>query len=162
MYQSAEQEKNLYEPITREVTPAEVNRIFQESWSHNSRLVSVTGDARLGEDGNAAIASVYKSSSAQPVAASTSESSHVFPYIEPFIATDSPQKSYMQDIEVERLVFSNGLVVNLKRTLFEENRIRIRADFGGGKLDEQKPGTALLVEGVINGSGSGKLPQISR
>jgi zinc protease len=159
VYQSAEQEKNLYEPMTREVTPAEVNRIFQESWSHNSRLVSVTGDARLGEDGNAAIASVYKSSSAQPVAASTSESSHIFPYIDPFITKNSPQKSSMQDIEVERLVFSNGLVVNLKRTLFEENRIRIRADFGAGKLDEQKPGTALLVEGIINGSGSGKLPR---
>ncbi len=160
VYQSAEQEKALYGPLTTGITVAELNQEFRESWSHNSRLISVTGDVTLGEDGTEEIASVYSNATRQPAEALISGSMQKFPYLYPPPPVDpAPQTSYLQDIDVERLVFSNGLRVNLKKTQFEDNRIRIRADFGTGKQNETVAGMAMFTEGIINGSGSGKLAQ---
>ncbi len=160
VYQSAEQEKALYGPLTKEITVGEVNGVFREKWSHNYRLISVTGDVRLEKGGTAEIASIYRKATQQSVPASTTDNTHLFPYLQPSPPLGpAPQISSFKDIDVERLTFSNGLIVNLKKTQFERNRIRVSADFGSGKQNERIPGMAMLVEAVINGSGSGKLPQ---
>lgn len=159
VYQSAEQEKRLYEPITKEITTAEVNDYFSDLWSHNSRLISVTGNVRLGENGRAEIASVYQSSTQKPVVATIENNLHTFPYLQlPEQSGISPEKQYFADVDIEKFIFPNGLIVNLKRTKFEKNRIWIRADFGNGKQNEQIPGMAMLTEDVVNKSGSGKFP----
>ncbi len=159
VYQSAVQEKALYEPLTKEVSADEVNEHFRKSWEQNSKLISVAGDVRLGANGEAEIASVYHTASRQPVAATGNDSSHNFPYLQPVQGNDNPQKQYFKEIGVERLIFPNGLIVNLKKTHFEDNRIRVRANFGAGKQNEQLPGEAMLAEDVINESGSGKLTE---
>jgi zinc protease len=159
VYQSAEQEKRLYGPITKEITAAEVNDYFSDLWSHNSRLISVTGNVQLGENGRAEIASVYRSSTQKPVVATVDNILHTFPYLQlPAQSNISPEKQYLEDVDIEKLVFPNGLMVNLKKTKFEKNRIWIRADFGNGKQKEQIPGMAMLTEDVVNKSGSGKFP----
>ena len=159
VYQSAEQEKDLYGPLTRDVTLTEVNVAFRETWGHNSRLVSVTGNVALGEDGTEMITSIYQDSMKEPVAALMSDHKKVFPYLHPSLPTGSPQTIDFKDIDAERLIFPNGLIVNLKKTKFEENRIRVRAGFGSGKMDERLPGLSMLLEDIVNRSGSGKLPQ---
>jgi zinc protease len=160
VYQSAEQEKSLYEPLTNAITSTEVNKEIQEKWRDNSTLVSVTGDVRLGSDGAAGIASIYRDSTREPVMATLNDSVHTFPYLQPSSQDNATlRKSSLEDIGVEKLVFSNGLIVNLKKTQFEENRIRVRANFGAGKQNEHIPGMAMLAEDIINESGSGKLPQ---
>ncbi len=159
VYQSAEQEKALYGPLIKEITLAEVNQAFRERWSHESRLISVTGDVSLGENGIKDISSVYLKSTRQPVEASLSDKRAKFPYLHPSGPAASPQIVTLQDINVERLVFPNGLRVNLKKTQFEENRIRIRADFGAGEQNESAPGVAMLAEAVVNQSGTGQLSQ---
>jgi zinc protease len=160
VYQSAPQEKELYGPLVKAVSLAEVNSDFRERWQHDSRLISVTGDVRLGENGAGEIASIYQSSTREPVVVSVGDGPYTFPYLPPPSPADPvPQKNYLKDIGVERLVFANGLVINLKKTTFEENKIRVRANFGAGKQHEAISGMAMLAEGVINESGSGKLPQ---
>ncbi len=159
VYQSAVQEKSLYGPLTKEISAEEVNKQFRERWNHNSRLISVTGDVRLGKNGAAEIASVYQSSSQQPVAATVNDSVHKFPYLQPAQGNPHPKNRWYKDIGVERLTFANGLIVNLKKTHFEDNRIRVRANFGAGKQNEKIPGEALLAEDVINESGSGQLTE---
>lgn len=160
VYQSAAQEKALYGPLTEEVSGAEVNREFSRRWGHTSRLVSVTGDVRLGINGKKDIASIYQQATTAPVAALAGDKAVVFPYLKTSGAVDrSPRITNFQDIDAEQLVFANGLRVNLKKTQFEENKIRVRADFGAGKESAHAPGMVVLAEGVINESGSGRLPQ---
>ncbi len=159
VYQSAQQENVLYGPLTRKITPAEVTAAFQDRWSHQSRLISVTGDVVLGESGVAEIASLYRKSTKEPVVESISENPTIFPYLPPLPASGSPETSHFKDIDAERLLFPGGLVVNLKKTPFEENRIRVRAVFGSGKKNEHSPGLSMFLEDVINDSGSGKMSQ---
>jgi zinc protease len=160
VYQSATQEKELYGPLVKAVSLADVQEDFRKRWSHDSRLVSVTGDVQLGEKGTAEIAAIYQSSTEAAVGASVGGSAHVFPYLQPPVAANTPpQQTAFKDIDVEKLVFANGLIVNLKKTQFEKSTIRVRADFGAGKQQENMPGMAMLAEDVINESGTGRLPQ---
>ena len=159
VYQSAAQEKAFYGPLIEKVTSAEVNAAFQEKWNHDRRLISVTGDAALGKTAQEKISLLYRQSTQEPVVATIGENKKVFPYLPPAAPGAPPEISNFKDIGVERLIFPGGLVVNLKKTLFEENRILVRAAFGSGRRSEKMPGMAMLLEDVVNGSGSGKLLQ---
>ncbi len=159
VYQSAEQEKAFYGPLFKKITLAEVNAAFQDKWSHDRKLISVTGDAVLGETATEKIVALYRQSAQEPVVATISENKKIFPYLQPPPPGAPPQTSQFKDIAVERLVFPNGLVINLKKTAFEENKILVRAAFGSGRKSEQTPGMAMLLDDIVNGSGSGKLMQ---
>lgn len=159
VYQSAEQEKALYGPMLAEITTAEVNREFQAVWLHDRRLVSVTGDAQLGEDA-AAIASLYRRALLEGVAGPPAGEMETFPYLPlPTAPEQAAERSYHKDIDTEKVVFSNGLIVNLKRTEYQENSVQVIANFGTGEQSEPAPGMAMVAEDIINRSGSGQLPQ---
>ncbi len=159
VYQSAAQEKAFYGPLIGKVTPAEVSVAFKEKWSHDRRLISVTGDASLGKTATEKITLLYRQSMQEPVVATIGENKKIFPYLQPAAPGAPPLISHYKDIGVERLNFSDGLVVNLKKTTFEENKILVRVAFGSGRKSEETPGMAMLLEDVVNGSGSGKLKQ---
>lgn len=159
VYQSAAQEKAFYKPLIEKVTSTEVNKAFYEKWRHNRRLISVTGDAALGKTATDQIAAIYRQSAKESVAAPITEDKNIFPYLQPAAPGGPPQVSHFEDIAMERLIFPDGLIVNLKKTPFEENRILVRAAFGSGKKSAETPGMGMLLEDVVNGSGSGKLLQ---
>ena len=160
VYQSAEQEKIMYGPIVEGVTTAQVNERFRAVWNHDSRLVSVTGDAQLGDDGPRIIADHYRRAMQEQVPDPLSVQKDLFPYLSASPLSDRvPQRIYFKGIDVERLVFANGLIVNLKKTDYTKNSVQMTASFGAGKQSEAAPGMALLAEDTINISGSGKLPQ---
>ncbi len=160
VYQSAEQEKILYGPIVEGVTTDQVNEKFRAVWNHDSRLVSVTGDAQLGDNGQQTIADHYRRAVQEQVAGPQAGQKDLFPYLPVSPSFNSlPQRIYSKEIDVERLVFANGLIVNLKKTDYKKNSVQVMASFGAGKQSEAAPGMALLAEDTINISGSGKLPQ---
>lgn len=160
VYQSADQEKSLYSPIVEGITTDQVNQEFRKIWGHDSRLVSVTGDAELGENGQKVIADLYQRSVQESVPSPLGGQNNAFPYLPLSPPLDSmPQHVSFKEIDVERLIFANGLVVNLKKTDFQKNSVQLLASFGAGKQSETAPGMAMLAEDTINISGSGKLPQ---
>ncbi len=160
VYMGPEQERNLYGSIIEKLTIEDVNRELRAIWAHDSRLVSVSGDVDLGENANAIILKKYSQSKTEDVRAPESKVAVDFPYLA--ISNGKkvlPQSTKYPEIEVEKLVFENGLVVNLKKTDFVENSFQLAVSFGNGKLSEPDPGMAFLAQAVVNGSGSGKLPQ---
>ncbi len=160
VYQSAEQERALYGKLLAEIATAEVNREFQAVWQHDRRLVSVTGDVQLGEDGAAAVASFYRQAVSEGVAGPPPGEKETFPYLPLSTGSEqAPERSYHEDVDVEKLVFANGLIVNLKRTEYQENSVQVIANFGTGEQSEPAPGMAMVAEDIINRSGSGQLPQ---
>jgi zinc protease len=158
VYQSAEQEKALYGPLLEQIHTAEVNRAFREVWNQDGRLVSVTGDVQLGDDGAAAIARYYQQSELEGVVGPTRGEKETFPYLTiPPPPAQAPERKYYKDIDVEKVVFANGLIVNLKKTDYQENSVQVIANFGAGEQSEPAPGMAMVVEHIINSSGSGQL-----
>jgi zinc protease len=92
------------------------------------------------------------------VSAWKQEKKAIFPYL-PLPKKSGKVANHIsyKDIEAERYVLENGLVLNLKKTDFEPNEVKVTASLGHGKLVETKPGLALLAEMLIPESGVGKL-----
>ncbi len=157
VYQSPEQEMALYGPIVDMIQREEVNKEFQKVWRHEARLVSVVGDTRL-PNGEKIVGEVYRQSQEKVVAELSLGGTQEFPYLTPPEAPrQEPERLLFTDIGVERLFFPKGLIVNLKKTDFQENRVQVVAHFGNGDQSEPHPGMALLAEDIVNSSGTGRL-----
>jgi len=158
VYQSAEQQQQLYTQLLREISLADVTKEFQEIWEHDSRLISLTGDVSLGEEPENIMLTVFESALHQPVAAFSTNPTDSFPYLPfPEPVQDPIKYEHFPELGVEKFVFENGLILNLKKTDFTENKFQLTASYGRGELGEPVAGMAMLAEDVINRSGSGKL-----
>ncbi len=64
----------------------------------------------------------------------------------------------MKDLEITQVVFENGVRVNLKKTDFEKNSVRLMVSFGGGKLTApaDKPGLIPYAQSVFRGRRPGE------
>ncbi|MFT5728547.1 MAG: zinc protease [Desulforhopalus sp.] len=158
VYMSPMQERALYGPMLDEITIEDINKGFNKIWENTSRLISVTGDTSLDEGGKAEIKHLYDSLSKINYEPKNDEKEIVFPYLElPAGAAEILTKQVYPALGVSRYVYGNGLIVNLKRTDFEENKIRISANFGRGEQDEDVQGMAMIADDVINLSGTKRL-----
>lgn len=159
VYQSAEEEKEIYGALLKEVSVGDVNEDFRRRWSFPGQLISVTGDVQLPNNGENLIAATYKDSQKEPLEPSGIAEHATFPYLHfPYQKTQTTVK-FLINSDIHRVIFQNGLIVNLRETSFEKNILRLRAEFGKGKQSQPSAGMALLAEEVIERSGSGKLPQ---
>ncbi len=158
--QSPEQEKELIEPILQTMSVADVEGAFREIWSRESRLVKVNGKSAMA-DGEplAIIESIYNDALSKKVGKYQVAEAITFPYLN--ITGESAEAIVAQesfaDIDSERIVFANGVVLNYKKTDFQENEVQIAVDFGLGTSGAPMPGLSLLADAVISQSGTGQL-----
>jgi zinc protease len=159
---SPAQELALFSPALEKMTLAEANKTFVGLW-HQRRLVSVMGTADLKgkENGVAPEAVILKTlDTAEKVAVKPwiQEKEAVFPYLPvPEHKAEVAQHIVYKEIEADRHVFNNGLILNLKQTDFEPNELRVTVALGDGVLSEPQPGLALLAEMLLPESGVGGL-----
>ena len=154
--QSAKQERDLFAPLVKHVSLADIHQEFRRIWDHDSRLVSVTGDVRL-EKGDKDIQAVFHNSLKQKVTAFRDNKKGEFPYLKPPKSITSPRQVFnSRELGVEVIRFDNGTVLNMKKTDFRKNEIQMTVSFGAGELEEPQPGMSMVAEDVINESGTGK------
>jgi len=158
VYQSAEQEQELYTQLLGEINAEDVAREFKKIWGQNNRLISVTGDVQLGKTAKNTIRTVFESSLIGSVAAYYKKDTERFPYLLPPESIQNPIRiELFPEIGVEKIVFENGLILNLKKTDFADNKFQLAVNYGYGELAEPVPGMSMLAEDVINRSGSSNL-----
>jgi zinc protease len=160
---SPEQEMALYGPVLEQLTLAEANEVFRSLW-HERRLVKVAGTADLqGKDGQKPeelVLAALKTAEAAELKPWQQEAKVVFPYLpEPSTAAKIAQHVAYEKISTDRYVFSNGLILNLKKTDFEPNELQVALVFGKGELSQPKPGVAQLAQMLVPESGVGGLNQ---
>lgn len=160
--QSPQQEKEFLDPVLKNMTLTDVEKKFREIWSHPSRLVKINGNALISEkDPLKPIRATYAKAGEKKLLPYKGESLQAFPYLHLENKHPVISKEQFADIQAKRFVFGNGVVLNLKTTSFQENEVRISADFGLGKSSEPKPGLAMLSESVLGQSGTATLSKNS-
>lgn len=158
VFMSPEQQRDLYRPMLAALTLAEVNASLAATWAGDSRLIALTGNTRLEEaTASETIRTAYDQAAGEAVDAAAGLSAATFPYLPEPAAGRTEAVIPFAEIGAERLVFANGVTVNLKKTDFDKNEVLAEVHIGSGKLSEPRPGLALLASGVVNGSGSGAL-----
>ncbi len=157
---SPQQEKKVFSPVLAAMKAEDLHTAFQRIWRHEARLIMVSGNATLaGKDPRLQIKDVYDAAAARKVIPPQAGTDLLFPYLHLAADKRPAREQALPEVQAERIVFANGLVVNLKQTKFQENEVQVSVDFGHGRLGEPHPGLAMLAEQVVNDSGTGKLTQ---
>ena len=163
VFRSPEQERLFFVPMIKSLTLREVHKAFKKTWQADHRLTLVTGNAVLGDDKTKPEKTLWiaLNESKNVKISKPSETKEVsFPYLpEPKEKGEIWSQKTIPDLGILEVTFKNGVRLNLKKTDFAANEIRLKAIFGPGKSaePENKPGLALFSEAVINESGLGRL-----
>jgi len=161
--QSPSQEKELFAPVINLATLKDVHESFKKKWEPEHRLVLVTGNARISsakDDPKDIIQSSFNKSRNVKVLPPIEKKSVIFPYLpEPKEKGRIIAKTKIDDLEIIQIEFKNGIHLNLKKTNFKADEVRVLLSFGSGRSAEpsDKAGLAALSEAVINESGLGSL-----
>jgi zinc protease len=161
VFQSPSQEKEIFGPVLTNLSLTEVQEMLVSVWSHQNRLIEVSGNTKIVSDNpETLIKETYMQSSNEPVQAKSASAVMDFPYLKLKETEGKPvAEIQLKGVDAERLVFANEVVLNLKKTDFKKNTIEVRVDFGHGKRGEPVPGLSMLAQAVVNGSGSGSMTE---
>jgi len=127
---------------------------LRKAWGSADRFIYVTGNLVL-EEPEDAIKRAYAASLAGAVERPGEVEAEAFAYTGFGPAGEIASRETLDDLDITRIVFSNGVRLNLKATDFEKNSIRVRARFGGGLLSApvDRPGLPLLAGAVFTNGG---------
>jgi len=162
VFRSPLQEKEFYSSILKSIDTKTLHNSFLDSWKASHRLVIITGNAIIKGDvpPEELIKAAYTESSQKEVYRPFETKPVFFPYIpDPVGKGIIKERKEFPDLGIVQIDFENRVRLNLKKTDFEANEIRVNLSFGHGRSGESYDleGIAELSEAVINESGLGGL-----
>jgi len=158
VYTSPAQDLSLYRPLLATVTAEECAQALRYSFSLPGRYVMVQGNAVLAGDAPATIAQAYQAAHAVALRPPLSLAAGRFAYTDFGPPGRIVARRQIADLDITEVEFANGVRVNLKRTPFEANQIRIRLRAGTGRLQEPptEPGLSFFSDLTFASGGLGR------
>jgi len=156
-------EKDLMVPFVASLTIDDINRAFRETWAQHHRLIQVTGNADLSQEGiepASVILQSYRESIQKSISPLTEKQNIHFPYLpEPVGMGRIIKKTIHDDLNIVQIDFENGFRLNLKKTDYKDDEILATLSFGKGRFSEppELAGLTELAMAVLNESGLGSL-----
>jgi zinc protease len=135
-----------------ELTVENVEAAFRAIWAAAPPQIYIAVNEPL-EEGEAAVREAWEDSAATPVDALDDSGASEFAYTDFGPAGEVVSAEHVEDLDFHQIVFANGVRLNVKQTDFEDNIIRIRAEFGAGDLTPQPTPAAGTILGAVFGGG---------
>ncbi|MEQ8404184.1 MAG: insulinase family protein [Oceanicaulis sp.] len=141
-----------FEARRDEITVDAVEAAFAERWSAAPAQLFLATNVEL-DNGAQAVRDVWETSKETPVEPVEDTGPLAFAYTEFGAPGAVAEQGVIEDLDVHTYVFENGVRLNVKQTDFEDNTIRMRADFGAGHLTPapNNGDTALLTSVFMQG-----------
>lgn len=148
----------LLKPALGQITPADCLAALRDAYAAKGRYLMVSGNVKIPGDAAAAITAAYEKSRAVTVAAPEAETEAKWAYTEFGAPGQIRKREHVDDLDLTLITFANGVRLNLKRTDFEANRIRLLARVGHGALSQPRSprGIANLASGTFVAGGLGR------
>lgn len=160
VWTSPESDLALVAPALAKITVADCAAGLREAWLPGHRLLIVTGNAKVAEESTAtaAITAAYEKSRSVAVSAPAETATAKWAYTNFGPPGKVAKREHVSDLDVTLITFENGVRLNLKRTDFEANQIRLNARIGSGQLAEPKhqPGLAAYAGRTFVEGGLGR------
>ncbi len=149
---------SLFGPALDHVTVDQCLEALREAWKPSGRLVQVTGNAKIPGTADETIRKAYDEAHAVPVSAPTKINDAKWGYTQFGQPGQVTKREHVDDLDVTLATFANGVRLNLKKTDFEANRIRVNVRVGNGLLTEprDKPGLGSYTTQTFVDGGLGK------
>jgi len=144
-------------PVLAALTAEQCAETFRAAWSQGGRRLFMSGSLDI-PDADAALAAAYQKSAATPVAAPGAQGAEAFAYASTGTPGQVVERVEHPELGITQLRFANNVRVNLKRTDFEADKVRVLVQFGGGSLDipAQQPALGLVAGAVFTEGGLGR------
>ena len=148
----------MYGPALAKVTPGDCAAALQAAWRAPGRYVLVAGNAVIGGDANASIASAYTNSLGVVVTPAGARAVADWAYADFGPPGAVASRRHVDDLDFTEITFANGVRLNLKKTEFESDSIRVAARLGPGQLTEPastEPGLSTFTGLTFTAGGLG-------
>ncbi|MEP4052313.1 MAG: insulinase family protein [Litorimonas sp.] len=143
-----------------EITLDAVTRAFREGWAGLDAAPQLYMQNSITlEDGEAKLEAAYAASRAVPVQAREEEATLKFAYDDFGPAGKVVDRSRIEDLDATLVVFENNVRLNMKKTDFEDNVVRLSARVGAGTLSaptDVAPGFETYASNMLALSGLGQ------
>jgi zinc protease len=148
----------LFMPALEKVTLENCAAALRAAFGLPGRYVMVSGNAKIPGDAVAAITAAYQSSAAVAVSPPAAQSDEKFAYTDFGAPGQIATQKHIDDLDLTLVTFANGVRVNLKKTAFESNTIRLSMRVGAGQLTEPRdqPGLAFFTDLTFLAGGLGR------
>jgi zinc protease len=151
----------LFKPALEKVTPEDCADALRAAFGLPGRYVMVSGNAKIPGDAAAAVAAItaaYQNSAAAAVPPPAAQSDNKFAYTDFGAPGKVVSQKHIDDLDLTLVTFANGVRVNLKKTAFESNTIRVNVRVGAGQLTEPRdqPGLAFFTDLTFLAGGLGR------
>lgn len=152
-------------PALTRITVADCLAALRAVWSPAHRLVLVTGNAKVDAAPSAGtvppeqtIAAAYEKSRAVTVAPPEAIADTKWAYTDFGAPGKVAKRDRIDDLGIALVTFANGVRLNLKKTDFEANHIRVSLRVGTGQLTEPrtKPGLSAYTNQTFTAGGLGQ------
>jgi len=136
---------------------AACHQAFKAFWEAPGYHLILTTKEKL-QNAEKDLAALFEESRGKPVEAPSARAVQVFDYADFGRPGTVASRKEVNDLGITQLVLSNKIRINLKRTDFEQGRIRLLARIGSGKLTQpaDKPMLDLFAQAIYEGGGLGK------
>jgi zinc protease len=158
VFSNPAQDLALAGPALDRITPDDCANALRVAFGPPGRYVMVSGNAKIDGDASAAIVAAYQAAHAVEIKPSAAATSAAFAYTDFGPVGKIVEQRHVDDLDLTLVRFANGVRVNLKKTPFEANRIRMSVRVGAGKLVEPKsqPGLAFFSDLTFAAGGLGR------
>ncbi len=149
----------LIGPALGRISPDDCTASLRMAWRSPGRYVFVTGNAVIGGDANAVIASAYSTSLGASVAQDDTHPKSDWAYSEFGPRGVVASRKLVDDLDFTEITFANGARLNIKKTDFEADTIRVAARLGTGQLTEPgaaEPGLSAFSSLTFTAGGLGR------
>jgi zinc protease len=157
VFSTPETDLALAEEILKGITASEVHADFVKFWeAPGYHLVLSTKEAP--EDARETLAKLYDESLESAVEPPAARELIPFGYTDFGTPGTVAETVEVEDLGITQIKLANNVRINLKKTDFEKNRIRLLARIGSGQLT-QPEGTPMLdkfANAIFDGGGLGK------
>ena len=144
-----------FEAVAARLKLADVNAAFNAAWGGVQPLVYVGHNSAVAE---AELAAAWEGSKQIAVAAPTTAATQAFAHTDFGQPGKIVADTRVTDLNVRTLRFANNVMLNIKKTDFEKEKVRVSVRVGGGLLEfPQKPeGLATFMSGAFAAGGTTK------
>ena len=157
VFSTPEADLALSEEILNGITVAEVHADFVKFWEAPGYHL-VLSTKKAPEDAAETLAKLYEKSADTAVEPPAARAMIPFGYTDFGTPGTIASTAEIEDLEITQIKLANNVRINLKKTDFEKNRIRMMARIGTGQLSQpvDMPMLDKFANAVFDGGGLGK------
>jgi zinc protease len=137
--------------LLADLKKSDCEQALRKAWDSQDVQIWLDGNLRIDGNGGEQILAAYRASQSIPVQPSVEEKAGNWAYTDFGPAGQIVKREIQKDLDIVEAVFDNNVHVNVKRTAFEKNVVRVEIRFGGGMLElpADKPGLMLFANSTF-------------